>query len=116
MMSFLSYIFWPNPGNADYTSPKVLLVFFLCIVLLLCALVVPRFPVPASSQLRRFRSSLVRSCGLFGGIGLFLIVARVEEIQYIAMRFWWFLWGISFFVYVFFLWRVYQRSSYAVLP
>lgn len=117
MNDFLTYIFWPNPGNAHYTSPKAAVLLALCIVAVIAAIVLPRLRNGwTNPQLKKLSKSWPAACAWFGGIGLVLVIARVEEIQYVAMRFLWVLWGIALAMYLFVQVRSYRARYYEVLP
>lgn len=116
MNDLLTYIFWPNPGNADYSSPKALILLVLCIVAVVAAVVIPRLRGSWNPQLKKLSKSWATACAWFGGIGLVLVIARVEEIQYIAMRFLWVLWGMALLGYMFVQVRSYRARYYEVLP
>jgi len=112
----LSYWFYPNPGNTDYSSPKVLIIFGVCVALFVGSFLVAhwrkRQQNPVTKKLSR---SWVRAMRLFAFIGIFLAICRVEEIQFFAMRFLWLLWGLlllGFIVLQMWLWR---RKHYEVV-
>jgi hypothetical protein len=52
----------------------------------------------------------------FGIVGAVLVVCRVEEIQYAAMRFWWVVWTVSLVTYALFQWRMFTQRNYTILP
>lgn len=117
MNDLLTYIFWPNPGNADYTSPKALILLLVCIVAVIAAVVLARLRGGWNNpQLKKLSRSWATACAWFGGTGLVLIIARVEEIQYVAMRFLWVIWGVALIVYLFVQFRSYRARYYEVLP
>lgn len=116
MNDLLTYIFWPNPGNADYTSPKALILLLLCIAAVIAAVALPRLRGNWNPQLKKLSRSWVTACAWFGGTGLVLVISRVEEIQYVAMRFLWVIWGVALFVYLFVQIRSYRARYYEVLP
>ncbi len=51
----------------------------------------------------------------FGIIGLILIISRVEDIQFIEMRFMWVLWALALAIYVVFQWFSFMRRHYTVV-
>ena len=51
----------------------------------------------------------------FGIIGLVLVVSRVEDIQFIEMRFLWVLWALALVLYVVLQWFVFVRRHYTVV-
>lgn len=96
-MDALSYLFWPNPGGAAYDDPNPRMALAICGALLLLSLALRIMRARShSGSVRRFAQSFDRVALWFGVTGLLLVVARVEEIQYVAMRFWWIVWGGSF--------------------
>lgn len=91
-MDLLSYLFWPNPGAVSYADPHPLIALALCGVFLLASLVL-------HCMRGRLVHNFARAALWFGLVGLLLVVARAEEIQYISMRFWWIVWGGSLLLY-----------------
>ncbi len=117
MSSFLVYIFWPNPGNASYDSPKVIALMILCILLVAAAFGLSMWRRKLHNQLQRKLSrSWASASAWFGFIGLVLIIARVEQIQFLAMRFMWALWLLAAVLYVVFQVRNYRMKYYEVVP
>jgi hypothetical protein len=117
MNAFLTYVFWPNPGNADYSSPKALALLALCIALVLASFVLPRLRAGwKNAQLKKVSKTWASACGWFGWSGLVLVIARVEEIQYVAMRFLWVLWGLALLGYLFVQYKTYRMKYYEVIP
>lgn len=115
--TILGYIFWPNPGNAHYTSPKAMVLLIVCIVAVLASFVLPRLRNAwQNGQLKKLSKSWASACGWFGWTGLVLVIARVEEIQYLAMRFLWVLWGAALLAYLFVQVRSFRSRYYEVLP
>lgn len=95
-MNALSYLFWPNPGAVAYSDSRPLAALALCGVLLFLSLTLRILRTRAhAGPLRRFAQSFNRVALWFGVTGLFLVVARVEGMQYLTMRFWWVVWGGS---------------------
>lgn len=116
-MRFFSYLFWPNPGGMSYSDPHALLALFICGVLLLLGLVFSLLRWRSrSGAFRRLTRSWARAALWFSGIGLLLVVARTEEIQYLAMRFWWVLWLGGLLLFVILQWRRARLLWYEVLP
>ena len=115
-MSFLLYLFWPNPGNAMYSSPKALLLLVLCGVFILCSFGI-RFwrRRCADPILRKLTRSWASALLWFGISGIVLVVARVEYIQFVAMRFWWLVWCLALLAYCFFQYRNMQHRYYRVI-
>lgn len=117
LLQFLSFFFYPNPGNASYGSPKSLSLLILCVLLIAgaAALSVWRHKLknPVTKKLSR---SWPTASFWFGFTGLILIVARVEQIQFIAMRMWWVLWIAIAILYIFLQFRLFRARHYEVLP
>jgi len=116
-MQILSYLFYPNPGNAAYISPKALLLLAVCIGLLLLAGVFKLWRTRLKNSVtKKLSGTWPASLFWFGIVGLIMIVARVENIQFLAMRFLWVLWSVSFLLFVFFQAKRYRMRNYEVLP
>ena len=116
-MEVFSYLFWPNPGGVSYAGPHPRIAFLVCGILLLLSLVLRILRARSrSGSFRRLSHGWARAVLWFSLVGLFLVVARVEEVQYVAMRFWWIVWGGSAAGYVFLQWRRTQRLWYEVIP
>lgn len=116
-MEFLTYLFWPNPANAEYTSPKAIALIVACLVLIVASFVLPRWRARMHDvQLKKVSRSWATACGWFGWTGLFLVIARVEEFQYLSMRFLWVVWGLALLAYLFFQVRIYRGRYYEVIP
>lgn len=117
MMPILTYIFYPNPGRVTYGSPEMLALLGLCAGLVVLSFVIKfwrsRLQNASTKKLSRSWSSL---CLWFGVVGLVLVVARVEKIQFVAMRFLWVIWvgALLFALYVQF--RIFRMKHYEVLP
>ena len=113
----LTYWFWPNPGNADYTSPKAIALLVLCVAAIVASIVLPRLRNRwTNPQLKKLSRTWAAACAWFGGIGLVLVICRVEEIQYLAMRFLWVLWGAALLAYLALQVKLYRARYYEVLP
>lgn len=117
LVGFLSYLFWPNPGNATYSSPKALALMVFCALLIAGAvgLVIWRRNMrnPVTRKLSR---SWPSASFWFGFSGLIMTIARVEQIQYVSMRFLWVLWLAAAIFYLFLQWKLYRMRHYEVLP
>ena len=113
----LSYWFYPNPGNAHYGNPKVIILLALCVLLFASSFVLSlwRNNHP-NSQTRKLSRSWPKAMRWFALIGLILVVSRVEEIQFLAMRALWALWVLLFLGYAAFeIWK-FHRKHYTVVP
>lgn len=98
-------------------DPHPLIALTVCGLLLLLSLVLRVVRARSSSgSFCRLAKSWARAALWFGVGGTFLVIARAEEIQYIAMRFWWIVWGGSAVGYAFLQWRRAQCILYEVIP
>ncbi len=68
------------------------------------------------ASLRKLSKSWPTASLWFGLVGLILVVARAEGIQYIAMRFWWVLWVAAGIAYLFFQFRLFRARHYEIIP
>lgn len=116
-MSTLTYLFYPNPANASYTGGTMLLLLIVC-ALIVAGSIGLRFwrKRQSDAQLRKLSRSWASAALWFGIAGLVLVVSRVEEIQYIAMRFWWIVWALILALYVFLQAKLFRARYYQVLP
>lgn len=115
-LSILRYLFHPNPGHAGYPDTAIIGLFILLGALVALSIIIRlwrgRIGNPMTRTLSRSWSS---AAFWFGLIGLILVVARVEAIQFIAMRFLWVLWWGSVGLYVLFQVRQFMTRHYAVV-
>ena len=115
-MPFLSYWFWPNPGNVHYSSPKVELILAVCFGIILLSLVLRWWRAGLANPItRKLPSSWSSATFWFGFTGLVLVVSRVEMIQFLAMRVLWLVWGIVLAVYVLFQFIQFRRRHYVIV-
>ena len=113
----LSYLFWPNPGNAYYNSPTMLAMLLVGVALIAAA-------VGLRLWRQRLRDSVQKklsrawpaTAAWFGVVLLFLVVARVEQIQFFAMRILVVLWAAALVLAVAFHVRRYRSRYYQVIP
>lgn len=111
------YFFWPNPGNVTYGSPKVLALLILCLLLIVVAFLISIWRRRVQNQVtKKLSRSWASAFVWFGFTGLILVIARVEQIQYVAMRVWWVFWVIAAIVYIAFQIRLWRARHYEVLP
>jgi hypothetical protein len=112
----LTYWFYPNPGSASYSNPKVTLLLISCAALLAASFAVSfwrrKVTNPMTRKLARSWPSALR---WFGFIGLLLVVSRVEQIQYLSMRFLWLLWSIAALLFLFVQARLFHLRHYTVV-
>jgi tellurite resistance protein TehA-like permease len=52
----------------------------------------------------------------FGIAGAVLLVSRVAEIQYVAMRIWWFVWAAALLFFAFVQYKQFRARHYEILP
>jgi hypothetical protein len=116
MINVLSYIFWPNPGNAHYDSPKAMALIIICALMVVGSFVLSQWRKKASAGMRKSSKSWPTASFWFGLIGLVLVVARVEQIQFIAMRLWWILWALFLVLFIGFQVKNYRARHYEVIP
>lgn len=116
-MNFFSYLFWPNPGNATYGSPKivVILLFAATLVAISCILTVWRRRL-TDNQLKKCSRSWSSASFWFGLTGIVLVVSRVEEIQFMAMRVLTFVWLGGAIAYILFQIRLFRLRYFKVIP
>ena len=116
-MSFLTYIFWPNPPAPPYGEPKVIIALLLGFGLIAASFMLKRWRNTTASPVTRKLSRMWPGASLwFGGIALFLTVCRVEGISYLSMRLWWIVWAIAGLVFLLFQAKMYRMRNYEVLP
>lgn len=117
MMQFFSYIFWPNPGNATYTSPKAIALLAFCFLLVAASFALSFWRKRMTNpQMRKLSRSWSTAGFWFGVTGLMLVIARVEQIQYVAMRFLWVVWLVLAALYLFLQIKRFRAQYYEVLP
>lgn len=117
LLSFLGFLFYPNPGNAQYSSTSMVVLLVLSLGLVVLSFVVRSWRAaitnPITKKLSRSWSSV---CFWFGVSGAVLVVSRVEQIQFFAMRFLWVLWFVGVLLFVYFQVKNFRARHYQVLP
>ena len=117
MNAFLTYLFWPNPGNATYDSPKAVALIVVCLLMMVLAFVISFWRKKKASQpMRKISKTWSGAAFWFGLVGLILVVARAEQIQYVSMRFMWVLWLGFLLLYAYFQVKLYRNRYYEVIP
>lgn len=117
MQPFLLTLFAANPRGVTYGSPSMVALLVVC-----AAFVAFSFGVrfwrrrQENSVLRKLSRSWSSVSFWFGIVGLILVVARVEGIQFVAMRFLWVIWVVLLLLYLFFQWKLFRAKFYAVIP
>lgn len=117
MDRILRFLFWPNPGGAHYSSPSMLALLGVSAALVVLWFVLRLWRKKTQNPMTRKLSASWSGAALgFGIAGFILVVARVEGIQFIAMRFLWVLWGLVGLAYLFLQFRLWRARHYEVLP
>ena len=117
MQNFLSYIFWPNPPAPDYTNTKVEVLLLICVVFLIVSVALRFWRKGLHNPVtRRLSASWPTASLWFGLTGLFMTVCRVEGIAFLAMRFWWVIWGLSLLGYLFVQLKLFRARHYEIIP
>ncbi len=116
MSDFLVYLFWPNPGNATYGSPKAIALTVLCFLLIALSFAVKNWRKKQGSITKKLSRSWSSAFMWFGLTGLFLVVCRAEGISYVSMRVWWGVWLLIFAIYGFVQFKMFRSRHYEVLP
>ncbi len=116
-MPLLSYLFWPNPGNAYYTDPKMVLLLGAGLVLVVASLCLRAWRAGmADHRLKKVSASWQTAGMWFGLVLLFLVVCRVEHIQFLAMRVLVYVWAVSLLAYVLWQLRRFKKVYFQILP
>ncbi len=117
MMQLLRYLFWPNPGFASYSDPGMIALLTMCAVLIVGSFFIRVWRRKQKNAIaRKLSGSWAFSAFWFGMTGLILVVSRVEDIQFFAMRFMWVIWGACVLAYLYFQMRRWRVQHYEVLP
>lgn len=117
LFQVFSFLFYPNPANATYGSPKSLVLLALCILLMAGAVALSMWRKKLSNAVTRKLSRTWPSASFwFGFVGLVLVISRVEQIQFVSMRFWWLVWFAIAAFYIFLQFRLFRARHYEVLP
>lgn len=113
----LSYLFYPNPANATYGSPKSIMLLVLCTLLIAGAAGLSIWRRKTANPVtRKLSRSWPTASFWFGFSGLILVISRVEQIQFISMRAWWIVWLALAAFYIFIQVRLFRTRHYEVLP
>lgn len=117
LKSLFIYIFWPNPGNAYYSSTSMKSLLIVCTLLVVFSFLFrfwrSRMTNPVLKKLSRSWSS---AAFWFGITGFIFVVSRVEGIGFLAMRLCWVLWGIAAALYLGMQVRFFHMRYYEKLP
>ena len=113
----LRYLFYPNPGQAEYTSMSMLIVAGVCAALIIVSFVIRFWRKGLTNPVTRKLSKSWSSVSFWFGVsGLLLVVCRVERIQFLAMRFLWVIWALLLIIYVILQIRLFRMRHYEVIP
>ncbi len=117
LISLLSYVFYPNPGNASYSSPSQVVLLAVSVFLVAASFGIRAWRTRQQNPITKKLSKSWASAALwFGLLGAVLVVSRVEGIQFLAMRFTWVLWFTGILAYAYLQLRLYRAKHYEVLP
>ena len=117
MYNFLVYLFWPNPANATYGSPKAMALLIFCALLTLSSFGISAWRKRVKSGVtRKLSRSWATAAFWFGLTGLIMVVARAEEIQFLSMRFLWVIWLALAILFLVLQVRVFRARYYEVVP
>ncbi len=117
MSQFFVYLFWPNPANAMYDSPKAIVLTSVCALMILGSFALKRWRKKMSNAPTKKLTRSWPSASLwFGLIGLFLVVCRVEGISFVSMRVWWLIWLAILIAYSFIQWKMFKARHYEIVP
>lgn len=112
----LSYWFYPNPGSAAYTSPKVLILFSVLALFFLASFILSHWRRKhPNSVTRKLTKSWPGALRTFTIIGATLIVSRVEDIQFFAMRILWVFWGIALIAFILLQAWLWKKMHYTIV-
>jgi hypothetical protein len=117
MKDLLWYVFNPNPGHAEYAHTWVIAALVACAALIVVSVGI-RFwrRTLQSAVTKKLTKSWSMATLWFGISGLFLMICRVEGIQFLATRVLWGVWGILALLYVFIQFRLFTARHYEVMP
>jgi hypothetical protein len=116
MKQFLIYWVWPNPGGWHYDDRKITVALVLCGALIVLSFIIRFWRSRLKNTVtRNLSSSWSRATFWFGVVAIILIVSRVEEIQFMAMRLTWALWFGALFLYLLFQFFQFRRRHYTLL-
>lgn len=116
-MPLFSYLFWPNPGNAHYSDPNMVLLLAVGLALAVASLGLRAWRAGLADHRMKKLSGGWQTASLWFGVTLlFLVVCRVETIQFLAMRALIFIWGIAFLTYVVWQVRRFRKQYFQIVP
>lgn len=116
LQSAAFYLFYPNPGNASWDSPKALILAGVCLLMVIAAYALRvwrrRLQNPVTKKLSR---SWASASFWFGVTGLLLVASRVNTIQFLSMRILWVVWGVLLILYVVVQVRIFRARHYVMI-
>ena len=114
-LPMLSYWFYPNPGSADYLSPKVLILFSVLAVFFLASFALSHWRKHQNSITRKLTKSWPGALRIFAIVGVVLVVCRVEDIQFFAMRILWVFWLLALTAFVLLQAWLWKKMHYTIV-
>ncbi len=116
MKQFFVYWVWPNPAGWQYQDPKVisLIAFGFALVVLSFIIRVWRRKL-SNPQTRKLSASWPSASFWFGIVALFLVVCRVELIQFLSMRLLWLFWLLGAVFFCILQVAQFRRRHYTVM-
>ncbi len=116
MLQFFIYWVWPNPGGWHYHDHNVEAYIALNLALIVLSFVIRYWRQKQKNPQTRILSSSWSSVAFwFAIVGLFLIVCRVEQIQFLSMRLLWAFWVLALILFVIFQALQFRRRHYTVV-
>ncbi len=116
-MPLFSYLFWPNPANAYYTDPNMVLMLGLGLALVVASFILRAWRGGlADHRLKKLSASWQSAAMWFGGTLIFLVICRVETIQFLAMRALVFLWAIALVAYILWQLKRFKSQYFQIVP
>ncbi len=119
-MNFLTdaafYLFYPNPGNVTWSSPKVMLITAVCAAMVALSFGVRAWRKSLKNPVTKKLSRSWFAAGLtFGLSGLLLAACRVNTVQFLSMRILWVVWAILVLWYAYVQVRVFRARHYVIV-
>ena len=117
MNTFFSYLFYPNPGQMTYGDPAAIWTVVLCGALIALSFGIRLWRKRLQNAMTKKLSKTWSAASLWLGItGILLMVMRVEQIQFFAMRFLWIVWALVGAAYLLIQLRLFRSRHYQILP
>lgn len=116
MTQFFSYWLWPNPADWSYGEQNVTILLVVTIGMVALSFAVRIWRKSIKNPMTRTLSRSWSAALLwFGLTGAFMVVSRVEQIQFLSMRALWAVWALILVLYAFFQFLQFQRRHYTVM-